>query len=74
MAVVMAVCGCDRAVIDPCGTACEDMFPADADAGADDPNYRKFAVCVAACPDSGPMDGGGEECADAEMACDGEEG
>jgi hypothetical protein len=74
MGAVMAVSGCDRAVIDPCGTACDDMFPVVTDASADDPNYRKWALCVASCPDPGPMGEGGEECAWDEMTCEDEEG
>ena len=65
----MAVSGCDRVTLDPCGTSCDENWPV-GDAG-DDPNYQKWAACMALC-DMTRRTQTEEDCDD-EMTCSGEE-
>ena len=70
--MVMAVCGCDRATWAPCETSCDENWPV-GDAG-DDPNYQKWAACMALCDMTRPKAHSSSVCAFEERTCEGEEG
>lgn len=73
LGVALIVSGCDRATWAPCESSCDENWPVVPDAG-DDPNYQKWAACMALCDMTRPKTQTEEECDGDEMTCEGEEG